>query len=302
MPSTVFYSQLEIFHTVEPCMFIDRTVYICDDYIFPSNLIFPFKLLFTASIMCLEGDLQIGINQNELIMKRGDMCIIHSGSIIESLSHSEKMNIQVMAFPETDEDWLSSRNAENVESSLLHSSVPLFFHNDEKHLMRYLSLYSDVKEIFANTAEEWRDEIVKAFLSISSASMMSQYHAMLSDRIHSKQSSRNEEVFLCFMDDLQKFASSERTVQFYADRLCISAKHFSRLVFQASGQLPMKHIKRRVIIEAKTLLGTTEMTVSEIADALNFPNDSFFCRYFKLNTGLTPSEFRIPYRTPAMKS
>lgn len=107
-----------------------------------------------------------------------------------------------------------------------------------------------------------------------------------------KPESRREEVFLHFMDDLQLYATRERSVQFYADRLCISPKHFAKLVRQASGKLPMEHIRSHVIIEAKTLLRSSEMTIREIADALYFPTDSFFCHYFKQNTGISPSTYR----------
>lgn len=89
--------------------------------------------------------------------------------------------------------------------------------------------------------------------------------------------SRQEEVFLRFKDDLQLYANRERTVQFYADRLCISPKHFSKLIRLASGKLPMEHIRKHVTVEAKTMLRASDMTVQEIADALIFPTDSFFC-------------------------
>ena len=104
--------------------------------------------------------------------------------------------------------------------------------------------------------------------------------------------SRQEEVFLRFKDDLQLYANRERTVQFYADRLCISPKHFSKLIRLASGKLPMEHIRKHVIVEAKTMLRASDMTVQEITDALIFPTDCFFCHYFKQNTGLSPSDYR----------
>ena len=114
----------------------------------------------------------------------------------------------------------------------------------------------------------------------------------LEDDFQTKSESRQEEVYLRFLDDLQLYANRERSVKFYADKLCISPKHFSRLVRKASGKLPMEHIQQRVIIEAKTLLCSTDMTIHEIADALNFPTDSFFCRYFKHETGCSPSDYR----------
>jgi hypothetical protein len=90
-----------------------------------------------------------------------------------------------------------------------------------------------------------KDEIVKGFISISVASFLSIPQMSLSENLDSKIESRQEEVFLRFMDDLQLYASHERSVKFYSDRLCISPKYFSKLVRQASGKLPMEHISLR---------------------------------------------------------
>ena len=71
-----------------------------------------------------------------------------------------------------------------------------------------------------------KDEIVKGFISISVASFLSIPQMSLSENLDSKIESRQEEVFLRFMDDLQLYASHERSVKFYSDRLCISPKAF----------------------------------------------------------------------------
>ena len=195
-----------------------------------------------------------------------------------------------MAFPATEEEWLFSRQAEKLGSWLNHRSIPLSLHLDEDLLRRYLNLHNQVKALYKDTCDALRDEIVRGFLSISVASFLS--HPQMSMSTVTKAESRSSEVFLHFLDDLQLYAVRERSVQFYADKQYISAKHFSKLVRQASGSLPMEHIRQRVIIEAKTLLRTTDMSIREIADALHFPNDSFFCRYFKHDTGLSPSDYR----------
>ena len=290
--SAVSRIQLARFRTKEPSLSVERAVYISDGYTFPTDLPFPFKLSFTAAVICLEGELRLAVNQRSLTMTRGDIAIIQQGSIMESLWNSPEGETISMAFPETDEEWLFSWQADKLGVWLAHRSVPLLIHHDEIQLRRYLDLYALVKALYRDAADAMKDEIVKGFLSISVASFLSSPQMSLHESQTKESESRKEEIFLRFMDDLQLYGGRERSVQFYSDRLCISAKHFSKLVRQASGRLPMTHIRQRVIIEAKTLLRTTDMTVSEIADALNFPNDSFFCRYFKHDTGLSPSEYR----------
>ena len=291
-PSSISQLQLASFKTKEPDMVIDQSVYCCDGYTLPHQLQNPFRLSFTAALICVNGVLSVDVNQRNLTAVRGDIVIVQSGSIIESLWSSPYWDAIAMAFPDTNEDWMFNRQAEELGSWLVHRSIPLLLHQDEDRLQRYLSFYYQASGFYKESVAGLRDEIVRGFLSISVASFLSNPQMSIGGKPSSRAESRNEEAFLRFMDDLQLYASRERSVQFYADRQCISAKHFSKLIRQASGKLPMEHIRQRVIIEAKTLLRTTDMTIREVADALHFPNDSYFCRYFKSDTGLSPSEYR----------
>ena len=290
LPGQISRIQLARFRTGEPSMAIGQSVYICNNYSLPAQLPFPFRLTFTAAMICMEGELTMCINQRKLTLTRGDIVVIQDGSIIESLTHSIDFRTISMAFPPTDEEWLFSRLAEKLGTWLDHRSIPLILHLDEQQLQRYLGLYSQIEALYKDTCDALRDEVVRGFLSVSVASFLS--HPQMELNHLSNSGSRAEEVFLRFLDDLQLYATRERTVQFYSDKQCISAKHFSKLIRQASGKLPMEHIRQRVILEAKTLLRTTDMSIREIADALHFPTDSFFCRYFKHDTGISPSDYR----------
>ena len=109
------------------------------------------------------------------------------------------------------------------------------------------------------------------------------------------ESKREHELYIQFMDDLQLFAGKERTVSFYADRCCVSPKYFSKMIHRASGKTPLQLIRERVIIEARILLSSTDMSIQQIADTLNFPNDSFFCRYFRQEVQMSPMRYREMY-------
>jgi AraC-like DNA-binding protein len=77
-----------------------------------------------------------------------------------------------------------------------------------------------------------------------------------------------------------------------SDKLCVTAKHLSKVVRQTSGKSANDLIDEYVALEAKALLKSTNMTVEQIADELNFPSQSFFGKYFKRVTGSSPSEYR----------
>lgn len=104
---------------------------------------------------------------------------------------------------------------------------------------------------------------------------------------------RGEEYFKEFLELLGAHYKQERSVGFYAQRLCITPKYLTTLIKRISGKSVSEWIDSYVTIEAKTLLKYSAMSVQEIAYYLNFPNQSFFGSYFKRNTGMSPSQYKM---------
>lgn len=95
-----------------------------------------------------------------------------------------------------------------------------------------------------------------------------------------------------FMHLLRAHFTTERSMSFYADKLCISPKYLSLIVKEATGMTATEWIDRIVILEAKNLLRYSGKNIQQIAYALNFRNQSAFGKFFKNQTGSSPSEFR----------
>jgi AraC-like DNA-binding protein len=84
----------------------------------------------------------------------------------------------------------------------------------------------------------------------------------------------------------------QREVGFYADRLCLTPKYLSKVIKDSSGKSANSWIDDYVILEAKAMLKSTNMTVQQISDELNFPSQSFFGKYFKRIVGVSPKEYK----------
>ena len=96
-----------------------------------------------------------------------------------------------------------------------------------------------------------------------------------------------------FLSDLAKHFQEHREVSFYAEKACLSSKHFSAVVKQETGQNAAYWIHRQVVAEAKMLLHVRrDLSVQLIADMLGFEEQSTFSRYFRRETGMSPTEFR----------
>jgi AraC-like DNA-binding protein len=72
----------------------------------------------------------------------------------------------------------------------------------------------------------------------------------------------------------------------------VSLQYLSTTVKQVTGKNILDIISYVVIMDAKSKLKSTNMTIQEISYSLNFPNASFFGKYFKRHVGMTPLEFR----------
>lgn len=95
-----------------------------------------------------------------------------------------------------------------------------------------------------------------------------------------------------FINMVQHNFRKERFLEFYAKELGVSTKHLSRTLKEVTGFTAVEWIERYVVLEAKVLLKSTNMSVQQIADELNFNSHSFFGKYFKKIVGMTPRKFR----------
>jgi AraC-like DNA-binding protein len=83
------------------------------------------------------------------------------------------------------------------------------------------------------------------------------------------------------MTELSKSYKISRSVTFYAEKLNLDSKHFSNSIKEATGRLASEWIETYIVLEAKVMLRSTEKTIQQISDELNFANQSFFGKYFR---------------------
>ena len=104
--------------------------------------------------------------------------------------------------------------------------------------------------------------------------------------------SRQESLVIKFSNLAQQQFRQERTVKKYADQLNVSAKYLTEVVKEYSGKNASEIINDLVILEAKFLLSRSQLSIGQIAENLNFSDQSFFGKYFKRQTGVSPKVYR----------
>lgn len=104
---------------------------------------------------------------------------------------------------------------------------------------------------------------------------------------------RGKIIFEKFLHDVRKHCGTERSLSFYADKQFITPKYLSTSIKRASGKTAGEWIDSYVILEAKNLLRSSDLSILQISDRLNFPSQSFFGKFFKRHTGLSPKDYRM---------
>lgn len=103
---------------------------------------------------------------------------------------------------------------------------------------------------------------------------------------------RNEEIVKDLVKVIIDNYKTERSISFYADKMHLSPQHLSTTIKKTTGKTLTDIISSFVIRDAQAKLKSTELTIQEIAYSLNFPDISFFGKYFKRYTGMSPKQFR----------
>lgn len=103
---------------------------------------------------------------------------------------------------------------------------------------------------------------------------------------------RKERLLFDFFCLVIEFHTVSRDVSFYAEKMCISAKHLTMVITDMSGRSAKDWIIEYSILEIKALLRDTNLEIKEIVSRTNFQSNSVMTRFFREHTGMTPSEYR----------
>ena len=266
--------------------YISGEVYITDDPSVIRVRNYPHKNEVTITCICIRGEVKGEINLIPVHAKACGLLILLPDQILQYESFSEdfqgvfiimsKLFIEKINIPEAFPTFMSIRNV---------PYLPL----KEKELNGILNYCNMLKNVLRNTEEDFNRKAIVKHLTLAFFYGLGYY---LHKQESKNQKNRNEIIMEDFLKLVQKHYKQERSIRFYADKLCITSKYLYVIVKNASGKSARQWIDDYVILEAKSLLTSTTFTVQQISDQLNFPSQSFFGKYFKREVGTSPAQYR----------
>lgn len=141
-------------------------------------------------------------------------------------------------------------------------------------------------------ATKLHTQIVSALVQAFCYEVIDAYITNSKEQVQSKNQTRKDKFFQSFLVALHRNFRVHRDVRFYADLQSLTPRYFATLVHEVSGKTPLQWISLFVITEAKRLLSDPKTSVKEVADKLNFAEQSFFGRYFKQYAGCSPTQYK----------
>ena len=251
----------------------------------------PVKLSFTVALLCLAGQMRAQVNLQDFELRTNDVLVVQNGTIGEYRGMSDDARIAVIAFtPEYFQTALQIEATMSLQRRLYASPL---WHLPFEAMEELMVIYRLMKAKIAETDNPFRKG---ALLGYTQVLIYNCYKYLLAaDSGNEKtevKSGRQQELYTQFMDEVRKSYIKERSISYYADVLCVTPKYLSQVVRRVSGRFAGDWITDFVILEAKALLKSRKYTVQQIADMLNFANQSFFGKYFREKVGCSPKAYQ----------
>ncbi|WP_300790534.1 AraC family transcriptional regulator [uncultured Bacteroides sp.] len=250
---------------------------------------YPMKLSFTIAILIVSGGINVKINLEDFEAREGDAITVFKGNIGEFCSMLPDTRMAVIAFSD---DFFNV--VKNIDMALFiqqHIYTNPVLHLDRGFIDEALDIYRRMKSKLAETDNFFREGALHGYTQVLMYNAYNYFTKMKNNVEDTSEYNRNQEIYKHFMKAVQKNYMQERSITYYADLLCISPKYLSQVIKNVTGRLAGEWIRDYVILEAKALLKSNKYTVQQVCDMLNFANQSFFGKYFKKRTGMSPKAY-----------
>lgn len=254
---------------------------------------YPFKINFTCIMLCVKGEVHMKFNLEEFVLHAGDIMVGLPGNFGETKWLSSDCEVAIIVF--TDNRFI----AEQPESALhlayqrCFARRPIFRPTDEEFL-EVLDIYRAMRRRLARPDFRYAREALRGYMQVLSADgfqWISQQAEQAEANSASTRNDRSQQYFEKFLDLVRQHYAQERDIHFYADKLCLTPKYLSTIIYKVSGRYASEWIKEYVLLEAKALLRSRQYTVQQVCDRLGFNNASFFGKYFKAAVGMSPGQY-----------
>jgi AraC-like DNA-binding protein len=248
----------------------------------------PRRMNFILIGLCIKGEVMYQLDTQKQVITPGDILIVTDRHVVDSYQHSPDMEglcmmMSVNFFREI------IQNVGDISSLFLFSRLHPVMRLEQKEINTFKEYFHAIKRKINDESNHFRKDLIRTLLLAMFYDLSNIIYRVKND---GKPQTRAQIIFTKFIKLVEQNFRQERRVSWYAEQLCITAKYLSETVKSASQRTPNEWIDNYVILELRVQLKKSTKNIKEIAEELNFPNQSFLGKYFKEHVGMSPSKYR----------
>lgn len=245
-----------------------------------------------AVIICTSGRVQGVMNGKPIEVRQNQVAVIPANVNITDLMISPDFNIKGMFFTNS---ILQSflREKMSVWNEVMYVQRIRVINLNDDDLLFFTHFYDMLTLCFEKDPDmPFRTDVIQSLLRCAMLGLCGAMKQLLPTDTISEEASHTGTHFQRFLDLLNQSDVKHHTVESYANKLCISPKYLTNICKKHSGKTANEWIREHVLEDIRYYLKQTDLTITQIADQLGFPNSSFFGKYVKEHFGMTPMQVR----------
>ncbi|MGN1263471.1 MAG: helix-turn-helix domain-containing protein [Prevotella sp.] len=246
-----------------------------------------------AHIIVWEGEMLVSYDNEDYLMTEGCFATFIDKRQLKLLSVSPFTKAYVMVLVDAYVDELLKNNPPMPFSYLIKVRERPLTVMDKKGLNVFIRRMDNIWETCADVGHLFREKMIRYsiwmfFMDVANCHIKEESG-------EGKKESGNDRamcLFREFMRMLPQNVANERFTGYYADRLCVTPQYLNRIVKAVSGRTVSGWINFYLVGEITKRLENTDDMIQKIATDLHFPDQATMTKFFKRETGLSPTEYR----------
>lgn len=248
---------------------------------------YPCRMKAQIFVLCLGGMIEASINLARHTVKTFDFVTILPGSILQIHRIEGDIRIYFMGFSS---DFIQHAN-------MVKSIKDVLFAVRENPIISLQEagarLMEDYFSLLLKTYQFCEGRLHREMSKHLFSGILLGLGMLYRDKVSQNSGlSKSEQLSKEFGQLVMQYYMKERKVSFYAKQLGITPSYLCTTIKQMTGKTCIEIISEMVVMDAKAQLKSTDLSIHDIAYSLNFTNMSFFGKYFKRYTGVSPQEYR----------
>lgn len=281
-----FTDVAQVYHDLK---YNDGEIAFADNITNIPGLMKQFQVNFIAYLMVLDGSMSLELNTVPYTLEKNNSLFIDRKMVIDNVRHSDDFRCLICAMSADVGFGFFNKSLMHSVMHIMTNPVIKLDQNEVDLMIRYYELLTfKMEHPEMNFGRETMRDIIRCF----AYDLLSNINRRLIQGSEDDMLRQSDRIFRRFMLMLAANKSANRSVQSYAQELCISPKYLTSVCRRHSEYTPSELIATSVISRIKQLLLYSDLSIKEVAGEMGFDNLSFFGKYVKKHLGLSPNHYR----------